>query len=187
MYIETERTPNPSALKFIPDQPVLDTGTAEFRDAETASAHSPLAAALFSLPEVRGVFLSPDFISVTQEGGTWAELKPRVLGIIMEHFITGAPALTGEPPAPAAAEPSAGEDSEAVAQIKTILEEKIRPAVARDGGDVLFRRFEDGVVYLAMRGACAGCPSATMTLKAGIENLLRHYVPEVVEVREDMG
>lgn len=180
MFIQTEPTPNPATLKFLPGRAVLARGVAEFVDAEAAAA-SPLAARIFAVEGVTGVYLGADFVSVTKRDGlTWHELKPAVLGAIMEHFLSGDPVLAegveGEIEDAAADDPT-------VAQIKELIETRVRPAVARDGGDIVFRGFERGVVYLQMRGACSGCPSSTMTLKAGIENLLRYYVPEVVEVR----
>jgi len=187
MFIETERTPNPATLKFLPGREVMgEGGTADFRDAEAASA-SPLAEALFGLEEVEGVFYGRDFVSVTKRGDDeWQALKPRILALMMEHFTSGAPLLKeGAELASAHAGP-AGEDtvdSEIVTQIKALLDEKVRPAVAQDGGDITYHGFEDGVVYLHMQGACSGCPSSTMTLKQGIENLLRYYIPEVTEVR----
>jgi len=187
MFIQTEQTPNPATLKFIPGEVVLENGTYEFENAESAVV-SPLAKRLFDLGDVTGVFLGPDFVSVTKAGDTdWTMLKPSVLGVIMEHFTAGEPVITADSANAATAghnEADAdGEDAEIIGQIKELLDTRVRPAVAMDGGDIVFHGFEKGVVYLRMRGACAGCPSSTMTLKAGIENLLRHYVPEVVEVR----
>jgi len=181
MFIETETTPNPLSLKFIPDQPVLEKGTRHFTNAEEASA-SPLVQALFSHPSVAGVLLAPEFISVTLKEGDWGEMKALVLGAIMEHFTSGQPMLLEEAAAEVVEEE--GEDSELVQQIKTLLDEKIRPAVAQDGGDIIFQKFEDGVVFLTMQGACQGCPSSVVTLKNGIENLLKYYIPEVQEVRQ---
>lgn len=181
MFIQTEKTPNPETLKFLPGQQVLAAGSADFADQAAAEA-SPLAEAIFAVEQVSRVFLGSDFISVTKTGGDWPEVKAQVLGAIMQHYTSGAPVL-----APGASLPvsdDGGADPETVRQIKTILDEKIRPAVARDGGDVVFDSFREGVVYLHMQGACAGCPSSTMTLKSGIENLLRYYVPEVLEVRQ---
>lgn len=182
MFIQTEETPNPATLKFLPGRPVMNSGTANFTTAEAARI-SPLAERLFSLPEVRGVFLGTDFITVTKSGGgDWYRLKPAILAMVMEHFTAGRPVLLqgaiggGE---------AAGqeEEDEIVAQIKELLETRVRPAVAQDGGDIIFHDFDDGIVYLHMQGSCSGCPSSTATLKAGIENMLRHYIPEVVEVR----
>lgn len=187
MFIQTEQTPNPATLKFIPGEAVLESGTYEFATPEEADK-SPLAKRLFDLGDVTGVFLGQDFVSVTKaEGSEWTTLKPSVLGVIMEHFTAGDPVLlddgNGADAAGHADSAEDGEDAEIVGQIKELLDTRVRPAVAMDGGDIVFHGFEKGVVYLRMRGACAGCPSSTMTLKAGIENLLRHYVPEVVEVR----
>ncbi len=179
MFIQTEATPNPATLKFLPGREVLGEGAMDFPSAETAGP-SPLAQRLFSVPGVTGVFLGPDFITVTKDETEWQHLKPVVLGAIMEHFTSGAPVLADA----SATEESAhaaydGEDEEIVAQIKDLLDTRVRPAVAQDGGDIVFHGFKEGTVYLHMRGACAGCPSSTMTLKNGIENLLRHYIPEV--------
>src|SRR4029077_8791166 len=181
MFIQTEQTPNPATLKFLPGCSVMNSGTANFTD-RRAAARSPLAERLFELPEVAGVFLGADFITVTKEGDSeWHQLKPAVLAAIMEHFTAGRPVVVGEPSAVAG--DAAGEDDEIVSQIKELLETRVRPAVAMDGGDITFEDFTDGVVYLHMQGSCSGCPSSTATLKAGIENMLRHYIPEVTEVR----
>ena len=181
MFIQTEQTPNPATLKFLPGRTVMESGTANFTEPAAAAARSPLAERLFGLPEVSGVFLGADFVTVTKSGDSdWFSLKPAVLAAIMEHFTAGQPVITGVDDAPAAAE---GEDDEVVAAIKELLETRVRPAVAQDGGDIIFEDFEDGIVYLHMQGSCSGCPSSTATLKAGIENMLRHYIPEVVEVR----
>jgi Fe-S cluster biogenesis protein NfuA len=181
MFIQTETTPNPATLKFIPGREVLRHGTAQFAAAEEANGKSPLAEHLFAVPGVTGVFLAQDFISVTKAAAQdWFQLKPGVLGAIMEHYLSGRPALVAE----AAAASGEGEaDDEIVSAIKDLIETRVRPAVAQDGGDIIFEHFADGVVYLQMHGACSGCPSSTATLKAGIENMLRHYVPEVIEVR----
>jgi len=181
MFIETEGTPNPATLKFMPGRTVMATGTADFADAEAAT-RSPLAAGLFALPGVRRVFFGADFVSVTKDEATeWIALKPQVLGAIMEHFMAGRPVLEGD--AAAAEEGNyAPEHAEIVAQIKELLETRVRPAVAGDGGDIQFRGFHDGIVYLTMQGACSGCPSSRATLRYGIENLLRHYIPEVRQV-----
>ena len=180
MFIQTEPTPNPATLKFIPGKPVLPAGTADYRSSGEASA-SPLAQRLFEIDGVTGVFLGSDFISVTKTDGEWQHLKPAILGSIMEHFMSGAPVVAG-----AGDEAEAGafdpEDAETVETIKELLETRVRPAVAQDGGDITFKAFRDGVVYLSMRGACSGCPSSTATLKHGIENLLRHYCPDVQAV-----
>jgi Fe-S cluster biogenesis protein NfuA len=179
MFIETETTPNPSTLKFLPGRAVMAQGTANFADAE-AAARSPLALRLFALDGVTQVFFGADFVSVSKaDAAAWSELKPAVLGALVEHFTSGAPLVTGAEPQAAEAE----EEDEIVAQIKDLLETRVRPAVAQDGGDIIFEAYSDGVVYLQMHGSCSGCPSSTATLKAGIENMLRHYIPEVVEVR----
>ena len=182
MFIQTESTPNPATLKFLPGQDVLGRGTADFPDAASAG-QSPLASAIFGAPGVTGVFLGADFITVTKADGIdWAHLKPSILGAILEHFQSGRPAIEGE--AESAHAQQDGPDGEIVEQIKELLDTRVRPAVAQDGGDITFHGFDRGVVYLHMKGACAGCPSSTMTLKMGIENLLRHYIPEVTEVRQ---
>jgi Fe-S cluster biogenesis protein NfuA len=181
MFIQTELTPNPASLKFLPGRPVLGEGTAEYRTADEAAV-SPLAERLFGVSGVAGVFLGSDFITVTKADGEWSHLKPAVLGAIMEHFMSGAP-VTSEVQA-AGAESYAPEDAETVAVIKELIDTRVRPAVANDGGDITFQGFRDGVVYLNMRGSCAGCPSSTATLKHGIEKLLRHFVPEVREIQE---
>jgi Fe-S cluster biogenesis protein NfuA len=182
MFIQTEQTPNPATLKFLPGRPVMTSGTANFTS-ETAARTSPLAEQLFVLPEVTGVFLGADFITVTKDGdGDWYQLKPAILAVIMEHFTAGRPVMHAAAAASVAATSDEDED-EVVSQIKELLETRVRPAVAQDGGDIIFHDFEDGVVYLHMQGSCSGCPSSTATLKAGIENMLRHYIPEVVEVR----
>lgn len=181
MFIQTESTPNPATLKFLPGQDVLGLGTADFPNAD-AAASSPLARRLFQVAGVTGVFLGSDFITVTKaDDAEWQHLKPEILGAIMEHFQSGARAIEGE--AEAGHADHDGPDSEIVGQIKELLDSRVRPAVAQDGGDITFHGFDRGVVYLHMKGACAGCPSSTMTLKMGIENLLRHYIPEVTEVR----
>jgi Fe-S cluster biogenesis protein NfuA len=178
MFIETEQTPNPASLKFLPGRAVMTAGTANFTSVEECD-RSPLAQRLFGVPGVVGVFLGADFVSVSKDDAEdWYRLKPAVLGAIMDHFTAGAPVFLGEVDAD-----DAEDDDEIVTQIKELLETRVRPAVAQDGGDIIFHRFEDGVVYLQMHGSCSGCPSSTATLKAGIENMLRHYVPEVTEVR----
>lgn len=184
MFIQTETTPNPATLKFLPGRTVLPHGTLDIRDKEEA-AQSPLAARLFDIPGVSGVFFGSDFITITRASGEWQQLKPAILGAIMAHFMSGAPLLTGDAPVKAGGEDEFFEekDAETVEIIKDIIENRVRPAVANDGGDITFRGFKAGVVYLNMKGACSGCPSSTATLKHGIQNLLRHYVPEVVEVR----
>ena len=184
MFIQTEATPNPATLKFLPGRPVLDAGTFEARDSAEAE-RSPLAKALLELPGVRGVFLAPDFISVTKAEGDWAQLRPAVLGVVTEFFLSGVPALTGE----GAAEGEEffhAEDAETVETIKELIETRVRPAVAGDGGDIVFKGFRDGTVYLGMKGACSGCPSSTATLKHGIENLLKHFLPEQVKAVEQV-
>ena len=183
MFIETEGTPNPATLKFLPGRPVMGGTTADFASADAAS-RSPLALALFDLPGVSRVFLGGDFVTVTKSDVIdWQALKPQVLGALMEHFIAGRPVIEGELDA-AADEDVAPEDREIVDQIKELLDTRVRPAVAGDGGDIVFRGFRDGVVKLHMQGACSGCPSSRATLKHGIENMLRHYVPEVVGVEQ---
>lgn len=184
MFIQTEQTPNPASLKFLPGCEVMVTGTAEFTDAATAAAQSPLAERLFAINGVAGVFLGHDFITVTKSADAeWDALKPSVLGAVMEHFTTGQKVMLNEDAGNAGHAVSHDAEDEVVQQIKDILDERIRPIVAQDGGDIVFADFKDGVVYLYMRGACAGCPSSTATLKSGIENMLRHFIPEVVEVR----
>jgi Fe-S cluster biogenesis protein NfuA len=184
MFIQTEATPNPATLKFLPGRTVLATGTLEMRD-KAEAVQSPLAERLFDINGVGGVFFGSDFITVTKSVGDWPQLKPAILGVIMEHFMSGAPVV---------AEGAGTEDSEAgeffeagdadtVATIKELIETRVRPAVANDGGDITFRGYKDGIVYLAMKGSCSGCPSSTATLKHGIQNLLRHFVPDVTEVR----
>ena len=183
MFIQTESTPNPATLKFLPGQTVLDMGTADFPSAEAASA-SPLAQRLFSVEGVTGVFFGTDFVTVTKADGTdWDHLKPAILGAIMEHFQSGQPVMGEGATQSGGHADHDGEDSHIVGQIKELLDSRVRPAVAQDGGDITFHGFDRGVVYLHMQGACAGCPSSTLTLKMGIENLLRHYIPEVTEVR----
>jgi Fe-S cluster biogenesis protein NfuA len=181
MFIETEITPNPATLKFLPGREVMAEGTLDVRDG-SAAAKSPLAQALFDVPGVSGVFFGADFISVTKTDGDWQEIKPAVLGTIMEHFVSGAPLLA----AGALADPNTEaeeffepEDAATVDTIKDLIETRVRPSVASDGGDIKFRGFRDGTVYLAMKGSCSGCPSSSATLKQGIQNLLRHYVPSV--------
>mgnify|MGYP000037002776 CR=1 FL=1 len=181
MFIQTEETPNPATLKFLPGRDVMGDGTADFARAEGAE-RSPLASRLFGVDGVKRVFLGGDFVTVTKaDEKDWSLLKPALLGVIMEHFTTNQPVILADgESAPAAA---SDDDDEIVVQIKELLETRVRPAVAQDGGDITFHSFEDGVVYLHMQGSCSGCPSSTATLKMGIENMLRHYVPEVLEVR----
>ncbi len=187
MFIQTEATPNPATLKFLPGRPVLDEGSAEFRS-QSEAAPSPLALRLFEVPGVSSVFFGNDFITVTKEdrdepGFEWQHLRPAILGAIMEHYTSGRPVMEGESPANPHGEEFYDEgDGEIVSTIKELLETRVRPAVAQDGGDITFRGFKEGVVYLHMRGSCAGCPSSTATLKYGIQNLLRHFIPEVREV-----
>ncbi len=188
MFIETETTPNPATLKFLPGEQVMGAGTREFTSPEAAAA-SPLADALFDLGDVTGVFYGRDFVSVTAASGVdWSALKPQVVAVLLDHFVTQTPLFLG-PDASGIAVPLEDDiaddpaDAEIVAQIRELIETRVRPAVANDGGDIVYRGFREGVVYLTMHGACAGCPSSTATLKHGIESLLKHYVPEVSEVR----
>lgn len=182
MFIQTESTPNPATLKFLPGQSVMDVGTADF-PAPVGADVSPLAARIFAVAGVSGVFLGNDFVTVTKDAETeWDHVKPAILGAIMEHYQSGAPVMAGDSDTSGHASHS-GEDEGIVTQIKQLLDTRVRPAVAQDGGDITFHGFDRGVVYLHMKGACAGCPSSTLTLKMGIENLLRHYIPEVTEVR----
>ncbi len=181
MFIQTERTPNPATLKFLPGVPVMEQGTANYTDASEASP-SPLATGLFGVEGISGVFLGSDFITVTKSGDKdWDIMKPQILGAIMEHFQSGNPVMTETA--------GGGEAEESVAEndldkkIKELIDTRVRPAVAQDGGDIIYKGFENGVVFLHMQGACAGCPSSTATLKHGIENMLKHYIPEVTEVR----
>ncbi len=191
MFIETETTPNPSSLKFLPGRPVMGQGTREFASPEAAEA-SPLAQAIFDTGEVVNVFFGGEFVTVTAApGASWTDLKPQVLSILLDHFVSEAPLFAAGTAAGIAVPPEDEEllveeneaDADIVAQINELLETRVRPAVAGDGGDIQYRGFRDGVVYLQLQGACAGCPSSTATLKHGIEGLLKHYVPEVVEVR----
>jgi Fe-S cluster biogenesis protein NfuA len=187
MFIQTEATPNPATLKFIPGRTVLGSGTMEFTSRE-AAARSPLAEKLFGVPGVTSVFYGSDFVTVTKDDSDWQHLKPAILGAIMEHYMSGAPLLADGSTASDDAADEEGEffneaDAETVATIKDLIETRVRPAVAGDGGDITFRGFRDGVVYLNMKGSCSGCPSSTATLQHGIQNLLKHFVPDVVEVR----
>ena len=187
MFIQTEATPNPTTIKFLPGRIVGGARTAEYRSAEEArdpQTASPLAAALFDIAGVSGVFLGSDFVSVTQQAGDWAHVKPAVLGVIMEHFVAGAPVFARADVDHAPDESFHEDDRATIDQIKELLDTRVRPAVAADGGDIRFRGFKDGVVYLSMQGACSGCPSSTATLKHGIQNLLRHYVPAVQTVEQ---
>lgn len=186
MFIQTEATPNPSTLKFLPGREVLAGEPRDFRSKEAAAA-SPLVVQLFEIPGVTGVFLGADFISITKDETDWAHIKPAILGAIMEHFMSGAPVLADSA---TASDQTTGEefyeddDREMVEVIKELLATRVRPAVAMDGGDITFRGFRDGMVFLHMQGACSGCPSSTATLKNGIENLLRHFVPGVEGVQQ---
>jgi len=185
MFIQTEPTPNPATLKFIPGKTVLGDGTVDFRDKSEATT-SPLAQRLFGVDGVAGVFLGSDFISVTKnEADEWQHIKPAILGAIMEHYQSGEPVAAGAQTEESLGEGEsfAPEDAETVKTIKELLETRVRPAVAQDGGDITFQGYRDGIVFLHMRGACSGCPSSTATLRHGIENLLRHFIPEVREVR----
>jgi Fe-S cluster biogenesis protein NfuA len=184
MFIQTEATPNPATLKFLPGRDVLVGEPRDFRNLEAAQA-SPLAAGLFAVPGVTGVFLGSDFISVTKDITEWSHIKPAILGAIMEHFLSGRPILAeGGAQADTGEEFFESEDSETVEVIKELLATRVRPAVAMDGGDITFKGFKSGTVYLHMQGACSGCPSSTATLKSGIENLLRHFVPGVESVQQ---
>ncbi|CUH65910.1 Fe/S biogenesis protein NfuA [Thalassovita gelatinovora] len=183
MFIQTESTPNPATLKFLPGQAVLGAGTADFPSADAAGT-SPLAQRIFAVSGVSGVFFGGDFVTVTKADGVeWDHIKPGILGAIMEHYQSGQPVMAGEGVTASGHADHDGPDAEIVGQIKELLDTRVRPAVAQDGGDITFHGFDRGVVYLHMQGACAGCPSSTLTLKMGIENLLRHYIPEVTEVR----
>jgi Fe-S cluster biogenesis protein NfuA len=184
MFIQTETTPNPATLKFLPGKAVLPEGTLDLRSKGEA-ARSPLASKLFEIPEVSGVFFAQDFITVTKASGEWQHLKPAILGAIMEHYLSGEAILKSGASATTSADEEFfdADDAGTVATIKELIETRVRPAVANDGGDITFRGYKDGVVFLNMKGACAGCPSSTATLKNGIENLLRHFVPDVQEVR----
>ena len=184
MFIQTEATPNPATLKFLPGRTVLASGTLDMRGPAEA-ANSPLAERLFGINGISGVFFGSDFITVTKSDGEWQQLKPAILGAIMEHFMSGEPLVRGGADA-ASAEADEfydAADADTVATIKELIETRVRPAVANDGGDITFRGYKDGIVYLDMKGACSGCPSSTATLRHGIQNLLRHYLPDVVEVR----
>jgi Fe-S cluster biogenesis protein NfuA len=182
MFIQTEETPNPTTLKFIPDgQIVLQKDTAEFKNQKTAALKSPLALQLFEIKGVQAIFFGRDFITVTKsEDADWSKMKSEILATIMDFFVTGKPVMFEQK----AAEASGEEDSEIVKQIKELIEVKVRPAVAMDGGDIIFHSFEDGIVRLILKGSCSGCPSSTITLKNGIENMLKHYIPEVESVEQ---
>ena len=182
MFIQTEATPNPATLKFLPGREVMGTKTREFLSADEADA-SPLAGQLFAIPGVSGVFFGSDFVTITKSQGEWQHLRPAILGAIMEHFLSGAPLIAQSTPDETPGEEFfSEEDSYTVVAIKELLETRVRPAVAGDGGDITFKGFKDGVVYLTMKGSCAGCPSSTATLKNGIQNLLRHFLPNVQSV-----
>ena len=182
MFIQTERTPNPATMKFLPGVPVMERGTANYT-AQAEAAPSPLATGLFGVDGITGIFLGSDFITVTKsDDKDWDVMKPQILGAIMEHFQSGKAVIESEDAG--ASEPADKDDGGAIGeQIKELIDTRVRPAVAQDGGDIIYKGFEDGIVYLHMQGACAGCPSSTATLKNGIENMLRHYIPEVIEVR----
>ena len=184
MFIQTEATPNPATLKFLPGREVLVGEPRDFRSADAAGI-SPLASGLFSIPGVTGVFLGSDFVSVSKDSTDWSHLKPAILGVIMEHFLSGKPVIDdGSVAATSGEEFFDTADSETVEVIKELISTRVRPAVAMDGGDITFKGFRDGTVYLHMQGACSGCPSSTATLKSGIENLLRHFVPGVEAVQQ---
>ena len=183
MFIQTEATPNPATLKFLPGRAVLESGTLDMPTKE-AAAQSPLAVRLFDIPNVGAVFFGSDFISVTKSDGEWPQIKPAILGAIMEHYMSGAPLVAADAAPPADDDEFfAADDAETVAIIKDLIETRVRPAVAGDGGDITFKGYKEGVVFLQMKGACSGCPSSTATLQHGIQNLLKHFVPEVVEIR----
>jgi len=184
MFIQTEATPNPATLKFLPGRAVLESGTLDMATREAAS-QSPLAERLFGIPNVSGVFYGSDFISVTKSDGEWQQIKPAILGAIMEHYMSGAALVAADTQAAAVADDEFfdAKDAETVDIIKDLIETRVRPAVAGDGGDITFKGYKEGIVFLQMKGACSGCPSSTATLQHGIQNLLRHFVPEVVEVR----
>ncbi|MBM3491705.1 MAG: NifU family protein [Alphaproteobacteria bacterium] len=183
MFIQTEATPNPQTMKFLPGVVVLARGSADYPDS-SGPVDSPLARRLFAIDGVGAVFLGEDFITITKRDAEWHHLKPEVLGAIMQHFTSGEPMLDGARTTEDALEDVAEGDRETVAHIVELIDTRVRPAVAQDGGDIVFRGFKSGIVYLQMRGSCSGCPSSVMTLKNGIENMLRHFVPEVQEVRQ---
>lgn len=182
MFIQTEETPNPATLKFIPDgQVVLQSGTAEFKNQKQAATKSPLALQLFEIKGVESIFLGKDFITVTKSSNVeWPQIKAEILATVMDFYVAGKPVMYDQK----TEEVSNSEDSEVVKQIKELIEIKVRPAVAMDGGDIIFHSFEDGIVRLVLKGSCSGCPSSTITLKNGIENMLKHYIPEVVAVEQ---
>lgn len=185
MFIQTEETPNPNTLKFLPGQEVVTDGSVDFADEEAAKA-SPLAASLFEIADVKRVFFGSDFVTVTKTDGVdWAVLKPGILTTIMDHFVAGKPVMgTAKGTASSTA---SEEDDELVRTIKELIDTRVRPAVAQDGGDIVYRGYEDGIVKLELHGSCSGCPSSTATLKSGIENMLKHYVPEVIAVEAVNG
>ena len=185
MFIQTEQTPNPATLKFLPGEEVMgQAGTTYFSSMEKVAGQSPLADQLFGVEGVAAVFFGSDFITITKLADQdWYAMKPTILGVIMEHFTAGGPVMGLKASSMIGASTASDDDDEIVKQIKELIDTRVRPAVAQDGGDIVFHGFEDGVVFLQMQGACAGCPSSTATLKMGIENMLRHYIPEVVEVQ----
>lgn len=192
MFIQTEKTPNPNTMKFYPGEMVMESGSISFNTKEDAANSSPLAQILFEIPDVKQVFFSNDFITVTKnDSADWNMLKAQVLTTVMEHYISGRPIMNGQKVTKAAnynqADTQAEEDSEIVKQIKELIDTKVRPAVAEDGGDIVYKGFNDGIVYLELHGSCSGCPSSTITLKNGIENMLKHYVPEVLSVEAVNG
>ncbi len=184
MFIQTEATPNPATLKFLPGRAVLETGTLDMPNKQ-AAAQSPLAERLFGISNVGGVFYGSDFISVTKSDGDWQQIKPAILGAIMEHYMSGAALVAAGVQSAASADDEFfdAKDADTVATIKDLIETRVRPAVAGDGGDITFKGYKEGIVFLQMKGACSGCPSSTATLQHGIQNLLKHFVPEVVEIR----
>lgn len=188
MYIQTEKTPNPNTMKFLPGEVVLPTGTASFKSKDDARGVSELAAVLFEIPDIEQVFFGSDFITVTKnEAADWNMLKANVLTTVMEHYISGRPVMSADKKNLNKADTSNVEDSEIVKQIKELIDTRVRPAVAEDGGDIIYQDFKDGIVYLEMHGSCSGCPSSTATLKGGIENMLKHYIPEVTAVEAVNG
>ena len=187
MYIQTEKTPNPNTMKFVPGETVLESGTASFKNKDDAKS-SLLASVLFEIPDIDQIFFGSDFITVTKkDAADWNFVKAQVLTTVMEHFISGRPVMEASKKNLNKADTSSVEDSELVKQIKELIDTRVRPAVAEDGGDIIFDRFEDGIVYLELHGSCSGCPSSTITLKNGIENMLKHYIPEVLSVESVNG
>ncbi len=188
MYIQTEKTPNPNTMKFLPGEVVLPAGTASFKNKDDARGVSELAAVLFEIPDIEQVFFGSDFITVTKnENADWNMLKANVLTTVMEHYISGRPVMSADKKNLNKADTSNAQDSEIVKQIKELIDTRVRPAVAEDGGDIIYQDFKDGIVYLEMHGSCSGCPSSTATLKGGIENMLKHYIPEVTAVEAVNG